>query len=121
MKQLVGAIFLLASVLVLSPFPTASSESSRTSHRPESDNPNRGSQTLDSKSAPPVESVLSRYIEALGGKEAINKIHGRRLRGKLTHLYPGQNPPQVVLPAEVIAAAPEKEGGQGSGIKLTSP
>ncbi|OGD22033.1 MAG: hypothetical protein A2W03_15725 [Candidatus Aminicenantes bacterium RBG_16_63_16] len=55
-----------------------------------------------------MESILEKYIVALGGRVAINKINTRRLRGELTHLYPGQNPPQTVLPAEVIAAAADK-------------
>jgi predicted O-methyltransferase YrrM len=57
---------------------------------------------------PTLESILARYVEALGGKEAIDKIRTRKLTGELTHDFPGQNPPKTVLPAEVTAAAPDK-------------
>jgi HEAT repeat protein/predicted O-methyltransferase YrrM/protein-S-isoprenylcysteine O-methyltransferase Ste14 len=52
-----------------------------------------------------LESVLRKYVEALGGKAAIEKIRGRRLSGELIHEYPGREPPRTVLPAEVIAEA----------------
>jgi len=55
-----------------------------------------------------LDSILQKYIEALGGKEAVEKIRTRKLDGELTHDFPGQNPPKTVLPAEVIAAAPDK-------------
>jgi predicted O-methyltransferase YrrM len=55
-----------------------------------------------------LESILKRYFEALGGKEAIEKIRTRRLTGELIHDFPGQDPPTTILPAEVLAAAPEK-------------
>lgn len=57
---------------------------------------------------PTLDSILQRYIEALGGKEAIENIHSRNLMGELTHDYPGENPPRTVLPAEAIAAATDK-------------
>ncbi|OGD17419.1 MAG: hypothetical protein A2V76_08035 [Candidatus Aminicenantes bacterium RBG_16_63_14] len=59
-------------------------------------------------SPPTLESVLQKYVEALGGKETIENIRTRKLSGDLTHDYPGQNPPKAVLPAEVVAAAPDK-------------
>jgi HEAT repeat protein/predicted O-methyltransferase YrrM len=59
-------------------------------------------------SPPTLESILQRYIKALGGKEAIEKIHSRQLTGELIHDYPAGNPPKSVLPAEVIAAATDK-------------
>jgi len=67
-----------------------------------------GLQAPAAESTPTVESILEKYIKALGGKEAIMRIDTRRLRGELTHLYPGQKPPQTVLPVEVIAAGPDK-------------
>jgi predicted O-methyltransferase YrrM len=57
---------------------------------------------------PTIDGILDKYIKALGGKKAIEKIRTRRLRGELTHDFPGQNPPKTVLPAEVLAAAPDK-------------
>jgi CubicO group peptidase (beta-lactamase class C family)/predicted O-methyltransferase YrrM len=57
---------------------------------------------------PTLDGVLRRYFEALGGKDAIEKIETRKLSGELTHEFPGQEPPKLVLPAEVIAAAPDK-------------
>jgi predicted O-methyltransferase YrrM len=59
-------------------------------------------------SLPTLNNVLEKYHEALGGKEAIEKICTSKLTGELTHDFPGQNPPKIVLPAEVIAAAPSK-------------
>ncbi len=55
---------------------------------------------------PPLDGVLRKYIEALGGREAIDRIRTSRLRGELTHEFPGQNPSRTVLPAEVISAVP---------------
>ncbi len=54
-------------------------------------------------SPPTLDDVLRKYIEALGGKEAIEKTRARRLIGELTHDYPRQDPPKIVLPAEVVA------------------
>lgn len=108
MKNQIRAILSSAFILALLPLATTVTGSSRASRQPERDNLNWSIQTPGTESSATVEKVLSKYIEALGGKEAINKIQTRRLRGELTHLYPGQNPPQIVLPAEVIAAAPDK-------------
>jgi len=60
------------------------------------------------ESLPSLDSILQKYIKAIGGKEAIEKIRTRKLSGDLTHNFPGQNPPKTVLPAEVIAAAHDK-------------
>jgi predicted O-methyltransferase YrrM len=60
------------------------------------------------ESLPSLEGILKKYIEAIGGKEAIEKIQTRKLTGELTHDFPGQDPQKTVLPAEVIAAAPDK-------------
>jgi predicted O-methyltransferase YrrM len=57
---------------------------------------------------PTIENILQHYLGALGGKEAVEKIRTRKLSGELTHDFPGQNPPKIVLPAEVMAAAPDK-------------
>jgi predicted O-methyltransferase YrrM/outer membrane lipoprotein-sorting protein len=67
-----------------------------------------GSAAAELESLPTLESILKKYVEALGGKEAVGNIRSRRLAGELTHDYPGQEPPKVVLPAEVIAAGPGK-------------
>jgi len=61
-----------------------------------------------SESLPTLDRILQEYVEALGGKEAIENIRTRKLRGELIHDFPGQNPPKTVLPAEVITAAPNK-------------
>ena len=66
------------------------------------------SESAPVRSLPKVESILEKYVQALGGKDAIGKIRTRRLSGELTHDLPAQSPPQLVLPAEVIAAAPGK-------------
>ena len=60
------------------------------------------------ESLPSLEGILKKYIEAIGGKEAIEKIRTRKLTGELTHDFPGQDPQKTVLAAEVIAAAPDK-------------
>lgn len=57
---------------------------------------------------PDLESILKNYNAALGGKEAIEAIRTRTLGGELTHDFPGQDPPHLVLPAEVLSAAPDK-------------
>jgi predicted O-methyltransferase YrrM len=55
---------------------------------------------------PTVEAILEKYIEALGGREALGGVRTRELAGELIHDYPSQSPPRTVLPAEVLAAAP---------------
>jgi len=65
-------------------------------------------QDAGKETLPSLDSILQKYIEAIGGSESIEKIQTRKLNGELTHDFPGQNPPQIVLPAEVIAAAPDK-------------
>ena len=58
------------------------------------------------RTPPTLESVLRRYVEALGGKDALSRVRSRTLRGELVHEYPGQDPPKYALPAEVIGAVP---------------
>jgi len=67
-----------------------------------------GRQVAAFESLPTLDSILQRYVEALGGKEAIDRMRTRRLSGELIHDFPGENPSKTVLPAEVIAAAPNK-------------
>jgi len=59
-------------------------------------------------SLPTLDNLLQKYQAAPGGKEAVEKIRTRKLSGQLSHDFPGQNPPKTVLPAEIIAAAPER-------------
>ena len=60
------------------------------------------------ESQPTLSAILDKYVQALGGKEAIEKIRSRRFSGTLVHEFRGQEPPKLSLPAEVIAAAPDK-------------
>ncbi len=54
-------------------------------------------------------SVLERYIEALGGREAIERIETRRCRGRLVTDLPSDDPPvHSTLEMEVYAALPNK-------------
>ncbi len=55
-----------------------------------------------------LDGILRKYVDALGGKDAIEMLRTRRLAGELTHDYPAQNPQKTVLAAEVISAAPDK-------------
>jgi len=91
MRRMVGLVFLGAIILsvILLAF----------SSRPKSP-------AADSQ--PTLEDVLEKYVQALGGKGAIAKIRNRKLTGELTHDFPAESPPKTVLPAEVIAAAPDK-------------
>ncbi len=59
-------------------------------------------------SLPTLETILEKYIQALGGKEAIAAIRTRELSGELTHDFPAQSPPRLVLPVKVLAAAPHQ-------------
>jgi caffeoyl-CoA O-methyltransferase len=68
--------------------------------------PSPTASAIAEKTPPTLESVLRRYVEALGGKDALARIKSRTLRGELIHDYPGQDPPRVALPAEVIGAVP---------------
>ncbi len=108
MKNSVGAIILSAILLALPPLWRPSSDGSPATVSPEIENPASGLSGAGFESLPSIESVLSKYVDALGGKEAIKRIRTRRLGGELTHDFPSENPSKTVLPAEVIAAAPDK-------------
>ncbi len=60
----------------------------------------------DETPLPTVDEVLARYIEALGGAEALGKIKTRIERGTVTSTRPNQ--PPVTLPIEAIAVFPDK-------------
>ena len=70
--------------------------------------PSAGPAASPADSPVTLDSVLRKYVDALGGKDAIEKLRTRRLGGELTHDYPGQDPQKTVLSAEVIAAAPDR-------------
>jgi len=65
-------------------------------------------------------SVLERYIEALGGREAIERIDTRRCRGRLVTDLPTDDPPVLeTLEMEVYSALPNKwllVGRDSSGV-----
>lgn len=60
----------------------------------------------DETPLPTVDEVLARYIEALGGAEALGKIKTRIERGTVTSTRP--NRPPATLPIEAIAVSPDK-------------
>jgi len=101
MKHLVRVLFISSALLAFASFPTAS----------RADRSAPGGQGLAAgrpkaavKTLPTLDQILKKYVQALGGREAIENIHTRRSSGELTHDYPGQEPPKLVLPAEVIAS-----------------
>ena len=108
MMNSIVAVMLSAIHLALPPLSRAASDCFPVSVRPEIEGPASGPQGAGVESLPSIESVLKKYIDSLGGKEAIEGIRTRRLSGELTHDFPGENPSKTVLPAEVIAAAPDK-------------
>jgi predicted O-methyltransferase YrrM len=57
---------------------------------------------------PTLNRVMERYLEAVGGKEALAKVATRKCTGQLIHDYPGQKPQKVNLPVEIYAAVPDK-------------
>ena len=60
----------------------------------------------DETPLPTVDEVLARYIEALGGADALGEIKTRIERGTVTSTRPNQ--PPVTLPIEAIAVSPDK-------------
>ena len=53
--------------------------------------------------APSVDQILDRYVQAAGGKEAIEKVTSRTMKGTLENSDDG-----TTSPAEVFAKAPDK-------------
>jgi len=53
-----------------------------------------------------VEQVLDRYIEALGGQEALSKLTSRVCLGQIIHNLPWQNPTMQIAFFEAQAVAP---------------
>ena len=52
---------------------------------------------------PDVDQILNRYVQAIGGKEAIEKVTSRSMKGTLENSDDG-----TTSPAEVLAKAPNK-------------
>jgi predicted O-methyltransferase YrrM len=108
MKNPIGALIFSAILLALPPFSGFAESGSLASGMPGGENQASSPSSAGFESLPSIDSVLRRYFDALGGKEAIEGIRTRRLGGELTHDFPGENPSKSVLPAEVIASAPDK-------------
>lgn len=69
----------------------------------------RGENARSPDSAITLESVIERYIEALGGRSAIERIETRRCRGRLVTDLPSNDPPvHETLVMEVYSALPDK-------------
>ena len=108
MKKFIGVLISAAFILAFHSCSAAPAADSPAFRVPGPEIPAASRPEAAFESLPTLESILERYVEALGGKEAIDKIRTRLLTGKLTHDFPGQNPPITVLPAEVISAGPDK-------------
>jgi len=108
MKNLFAWAAWPAIILVVASCPAPAVAAPLTSRTPAIMALAAGNQAVKLEAPPTLDSILRRYVEALGGREAIEKIHTRRLAGRLTHDLPGQDPPKTVLPAEVFAAASGK-------------
>lgn len=108
MKNPAGKTVWPVIILALASCSTSSAARLSALRVPGTDAQAAGSPAVPSDSLPPLESILRKYVDALGGKEAIQKIRARKLTGELTHENAGQDPPKTVLPAEVVAAAPDK-------------
>ncbi|UCE18006.1 MAG: class I SAM-dependent methyltransferase [Gemmatimonadota bacterium] len=57
---------------------------------------------------PSVEQILERYIQAIGGREAIERLTSRVCTGKLIHDIPWRKPPYEEVPFEAYARTPDK-------------
>jgi predicted O-methyltransferase YrrM len=108
MRNSVAVIILSGIILVCVSFSEAPAVDSPVFKSSGVENLAAGRQVAAFESLPTLDSILQRYVEALGGKEAIDRMRTRRLSGELIHDFPGENPSKTVLPAEVIAAAPNK-------------
>ena len=60
------------------------------------------------ESLPDLEEVLEAYVSASGGHEALLGIDDRLCEGNLTWQFPNQEPSEVVIPARILAAAPDR-------------
>ena len=69
----------------------------------------RGSADAAADSLPTLASILDRYVEALGGREAIGRLESRRCRGRLVTDLPSRRPPLLEkMEMETYAALPDK-------------
>ena len=105
MKNSFASVAWPAIILAVASYSASAAADPSASRYPGIEAPATGNPAATLETPPRLESILRSYIEALGGREAIEKIHSRRLTGKLTHDLPGQDPPKTILPAEVFAAA----------------
>jgi caffeoyl-CoA O-methyltransferase len=82
--------------------------------------PLRGESSQSPDSIHTLESVIERYIDALGGRAAIERVETRRCRGRLVTDLPSNDPPvHETLEMEVYSALPNKwllVGRDSSGI-----
>lgn len=67
-------------------------------------------------SLPLLETVISNYLSALGGRESLTRLLTRKQTGILRYEYPDRNPRFSEIKAEVIGVSPEKWR-----LVLTSP
>ena len=99
MRNSFGVIILSALILAFLPCSAASAADSRVFQDPRLEAAVAGRPVTANGSLPTLEGILGRYILALGGKEAIERIRTLRLTGELIHDFPGQNPPKTAIPA----------------------
>jgi predicted O-methyltransferase YrrM len=57
---------------------------------------------------PNLETILNRYLEALGGRTALENISSRRMQGKLRYTFQGRETEVSEVAAEVFSQAPNR-------------
>ena len=91
-----------------------------------------GGMKAEDKSLPTVDSVIQRYLESVGGREALERLTSRVCRGRLEQFLVNEDPQRREWPLQALAQAPhrwiaelkleageEKEGFDGkNGWKL---
>jgi len=108
MTKPVGVMVLVALVLAFNLCSPASVAGSRVLRDSRIEVGLAGRDVTANEPLPTLNGILGRYIQALGGKEAIERIRTLRMTGVLTHEFPGKSLPKTLLPAEVIASVPDK-------------
>ncbi len=71
-------------------------------------NPAVSQEAESSNTLPSLDQILEKYIQAVGGRRAIEKLTSRFCQGKLIHDLHWRTPPNEVVPFEAYAKIPNK-------------
>ena len=68
----------------------------------------RGNKAISKDTLPAVETIVEKYIQALGGREAIEKLETRSCRGRFIYDVHWRKPPNEEVAIEAYARSPNR-------------